>query len=109
MPARFIYFGVCEYARCLPFSGVRLRVLGFLWTLAYSTRWQPRNISFFQLREYELAQDFNGKHPEHTEYEVIKMAELPTDEKENFVDDDQREKVGELFYCVRMDLQPPGI
>lgn len=50
-----------------------------------------------QLREYELAQDFNGKHPEHTEYEVIKVAELPTDEKENFVEDDQREKVGELF------------
>jgi hypothetical protein len=49
------------------------------------------------LREYELAQDFNGKHPEHTEYEVIKVSELPTDEKENFVEDDQREKVGELF------------
>lgn len=69
-----------------------------------------RNMFFYsfcffcpQLREYELAQDFNGKHPEHTEYEVIKVSELPTDEKENFVEDDQREKVGELFYCVRID------
>ncbi|XP_059485036.1 spondin-2 [Neocloeon triangulifer] len=69
-------------------------------------------IAFFQfvkLREYELAQEFDGKNPDKSHYEVIKISELPTVDRGNDVDEDVNKKVKAAVGNTDSIVAPPAI